>query len=54
MGSACMALAMCGDQVTDYREQKSMLDLLIYTDAKHGWPTAEIQKRLKLAWGWSS
>ncbi|TVY14450.1 hypothetical protein LARI1_G007024 [Lachnellula arida] len=52
MNTACMAIAMCGDQFTDPREQQSILDVLVYTDTKHAWPTKEIQNRLKEAWGW--
>lgn len=51
MNTACMAIAMCGDQFTDAKEQQSILDVLIYTDTKHAWPTKEIQNRLKKAWG---
>lgn len=53
MNTACMAIAMCGDQFTEPREQQSILDVLVYTDTKHAWPTKEIQDRLKDAWGWS-
>ncbi|TVY28267.1 hypothetical protein LHYA1_G003282, partial [Lachnellula hyalina] len=52
MNTACMAIAMCGDQFTDPKEQQSILDLLVYTDTKHAWPTKDIQNRLKEAWGW--
>ncbi|KAN0093566.1 hypothetical protein V8E51_016750 [Hyaloscypha variabilis] len=54
MNTACMAIAMCGDQFTDVRDQQSMLDILIWTDTKHAWPTKEIQERLKGSWGWTS
>jgi len=50
MNTACMAIAMCGDQFTNPVEQQSILDVLIYTDIKHAWPTREIQNRLKEAW----
>ncbi|PVH73459.1 hypothetical protein DL98DRAFT_351011, partial [Cadophora sp. DSE1049] len=50
MNAACMAIAICGDQFTDPREQRSLLDVLIYSDTKHAWPTNEIQSRLKEAW----
>jgi hypothetical protein len=40
-------------QFTDPREQQSILDVLVYTDTKHAWPTKEIQDRLKDSWGWS-
>jgi hypothetical protein len=52
MNTACIAIAICGDQFTELREQQSILDVLVYTDTKHGWPTKEIQDRLKNAWGW--
>lgn len=54
MNTACMAIAMCGDQFTDPREQRSIMDVLNYTDTKHAWPTQEIQRRLKASWGWTS
>ncbi|KAH7417794.1 hypothetical protein BKA64DRAFT_612527 [Cadophora sp. MPI-SDFR-AT-0126] len=53
MNAACMAIAICGDQFTDLREQRSLLDVLVYSDTKHAWPTNEIQSRLKEAWGWT-
>ncbi|KAK0124790.1 hypothetical protein ONS96_008671 [Cadophora gregata f. sp. sojae] len=54
MNAACMAIAICGDQFTDLREQRSLLDVLIYSDTKHAWPTNEIQGRLKETWGWAA
>jgi hypothetical protein len=54
MNTACMAIAMCGDQFTEPKEQQSILDVLVYTDTKHAWPTKEIQDRLKEAWNWTS
>jgi len=48
-----MAIAMYGDQFKDPREQQAILDVLVYTDVKHAWPTKEIQERLKESWGWS-
>jgi len=53
MNTACMAIAMYGDQFKDPREQQAILDVLVYTDVKHAWPTKEIQERLKESWGWS-
>lgn len=52
MNTACMSISMCGDQFTDLREQQNLIDVLVYTDTKHGWPTIAIQERLKEAWGW--
>jgi hypothetical protein len=52
MNTACMAIAMCGDQFTNVNEQRAIMDVLEYTDTKHAWPTLEIQNRLKEAWGW--
>jgi metal-sulfur cluster biosynthetic enzyme len=54
MNTACMAIAMIGDQFENRREQHSILDVLVYTDTKHAWPTKEIQDRLKEAWGWDN
>ena len=54
MNTACMAIAMCGDQFTEVREQQSMLDILVWTDTKHAWPTKVIQERMKDSWGWTS
>ncbi|KFY90556.1 hypothetical protein V500_05116 [Pseudogymnoascus sp. VKM F-4518 (FW-2643)] len=51
--TACMAIAMCGDQFTEPREKQGILDMLVYTDTKHAWPTKEIQGRLKEVWGWT-
>jgi len=51
--TACMAIAVCGDQFTDLEEQKSLLDILIYNDTKNAWPTNDMQSRLKKAWGWT-
>lgn len=50
MNTACMAIALCGEQFSDPREQQSILDVLVYTDTKHAWPTKEIQDRLRAAW----
>lgn len=52
MNTACMAIAMCGDLFTELSEQQALLEVLRYTDTEHAWPTADIQERLKEAWGW--
>jgi len=52
MNTACIAIAMCGDQFSDLRERQAILDVLNYTDAEHAWPTTNIQRRLKDLWGW--
>lgn len=52
MNTACMAIAMCGDQFTDLHEQQAILDVLVYTDKQHAWPTTDIQQQLREAWSW--
>ncbi|ESZ97486.1 hypothetical protein SBOR_2175 [Sclerotinia borealis F-4128] len=54
MSTACMAISMCGEQFTDTEEQKSILEVLRYTENQHAWPTKHIQDRLIEAWGCSS
>ncbi|RFU23792.1 hypothetical protein B7463_g12547, partial [Scytalidium lignicola] len=54
MNSACIAIAMCGEQFSDIREREAILDILNYTETQHAWPTSEIQNRLKTLWEWYS
>ena len=42
-----------GDLLTDYEEQKAMLDILIKTDEDLAWPTASAQNYLRQKWGWA-
>ncbi|PQE27117.1 arca protein [Rutstroemia sp. NJR-2017a WRK4] len=51
MNTACMAISMCGEQIIDPEERASILEVLLYTEKKHAWPTKAIQDRLVEAWG---
>lgn len=44
---------MCGDMFTESAEQRGLLEVLKFTDEYQGWPTDQIQERLKEAWGWA-
>lgn len=52
LNTACMAIALCGDQFDSPLEQQAVLEVLSYTDDGFAWPTKEIQERLKESWGW--
>ena len=52
MNTACMAIALCGDQFTKIHEQQAIMEVLVYTDTENAWPTADIQQQLREAWGW--
>lgn len=52
MNTACMAIAVCGDQFTELHEQQAIMEVLVYTDNKHAWPTTDIQRQLTEAWSW--
>jgi hypothetical protein len=52
MITACIAIAMCGDQFTELREQQALLEVLRETDVEYAWPTGHIQARLRTEWGW--
>ncbi|KAL7623548.1 hypothetical protein AAE478_007231 [Parahypoxylon ruwenzoriense] len=52
MFTACMGIAMFGDQFGERADQEALLDLLRKTEADHARPTAAIQQQLKRAWGW--
>lgn len=47
---AHLAIALCGHYFTNQDEQKSVIDLLIYLEATHAWPTAKTIEELKQAW----
>jgi hypothetical protein len=53
MNNACIGIAMCGDMFTESAEQRGLLEVLKFTDEYQGWPTDQIQERLKEAWGWA-
>lgn len=52
MITASLGIATCGDRLNDEGERKALLDVLIRTETCHGWPTGNIQRGLKDAWGW--
>ncbi|RDW80367.1 hypothetical protein BP5796_05065 [Coleophoma crateriformis] len=54
MNTACMAIALCGDQFSDPHDQQVLLDILHHTDYDNAWPTGEIQEKLKESWGWNN
>ncbi|PYI00349.1 hypothetical protein BO78DRAFT_45223 [Aspergillus sclerotiicarbonarius CBS 121057] len=51
--AACMGVSMCGDRVTNRREQEALLDILIKTEQIHGLATVAAQSHLKAAWEWT-
>ncbi|KAH9885184.1 hypothetical protein F4778DRAFT_787361 [Xylariomycetidae sp. FL2044] len=50
--TACMGIAMFGDQFGERSDQDAMMELLRKTEADHARPTLSIQKQLRRAWGW--
>ncbi|OTB02769.1 hypothetical protein M426DRAFT_24377 [Hypoxylon sp. CI-4A] len=54
MFTACMGIAMFGDQFGERRDQEALIDILRKTEADHARPTAAIQQQLMKAWGWVS
>ncbi|RAK99412.1 uncharacterized protein BO80DRAFT_456449 [Aspergillus ibericus CBS 121593] len=51
--AACMGVSMCGDRMTDRREQEALLNILIKTEQIHGLATVAAQTYLKVAWEWT-
>ncbi|KAI1455557.1 hypothetical protein F4805DRAFT_265043 [Annulohypoxylon moriforme] len=52
MFTACMGIAMFGDQFGERSDQEALIDLLKMTEGDHARPTAAIQQQLMKAWGW--
>ncbi|KAI0109325.1 hypothetical protein F4776DRAFT_657291 [Hypoxylon sp. NC0597] len=52
MFTACMGIAMFGDQFSERSDQEALIDILKKTEADHARPTAAIQQQLMNAWGW--
>ncbi|KAI0108066.1 hypothetical protein F4814DRAFT_43870 [Daldinia grandis] len=52
MFTACMGIAMFGDQFGERSDQEALMDILRKTEADHARPTASIQQQLMKAWGW--
>lgn len=46
----CMAIALCGDRFLDKISQGVLLDILIETDKRLGWPTGTIRTQLLTTW----
>lgn len=40
-----------GDRFTEPHEQDHLIQVLIQTDALHGWPTHALQRQLREKWG---
>lgn len=45
-----MGIKMCGDLVEGGGEQQSVLDVLTRAETAHGWPTRDLQLKLKEVW----
>ncbi|KAI1814410.1 hypothetical protein GGS20DRAFT_548495 [Poronia punctata] len=54
MFTACIGIAMFGDQFNERSDQEALADFLMKTETAHARPTATIQRQLKKAWGWTS
>ncbi|KAI8624955.1 hypothetical protein F5Y19DRAFT_278167 [Xylariaceae sp. FL1651] len=54
MFTACIGIAMFGDQFSERSDQEALAELLRKTEAAHARPTAAIQQQLMKAWGWTS
>ncbi|RAK84182.1 hypothetical protein BO79DRAFT_203167 [Aspergillus costaricaensis CBS 115574] len=52
--SACMGVSMCGDRMTDRREQEALFDILLKTEQIHGLTTTHAQNSLRAAWEWDT
>ncbi|KAI2468008.1 hypothetical protein F4781DRAFT_286537 [Annulohypoxylon bovei var. microspora] len=52
MFTACMGIAMFGDQFGERSDQDALVDMLRKTEGDHARPTAAIQQQLMKAWGW--
>ncbi|GKZ37417.1 hypothetical protein AbraIFM66950_008940 [Aspergillus brasiliensis] len=50
--AACIGVSMCGDRMTDRREQEALFDILLKTEQIHGLSTTHAQISLRAAWEW--
>ncbi|KAF2730543.1 hypothetical protein EJ04DRAFT_515198 [Polyplosphaeria fusca] len=50
---ACFAIALFGDRFTDRQDQHRLREMLIQTEAEHGFPPTATIHQLEEAWGWS-
>ncbi|KXJ95042.1 hypothetical protein Micbo1qcDRAFT_171474 [Microdochium bolleyi] len=53
MFTACMGIAMFGDEFSEPADQDALIGLLRKTEDDHARPTAAIRLQLKHAWGWT-
>ncbi|KAF2198195.1 hypothetical protein GQ43DRAFT_443574 [Delitschia confertaspora ATCC 74209] len=49
---ACFAIALVGDRFSNREDQLRLRDMLIQTEAVHGFPTTATTQQLERAWGW--
>ncbi|KAH7030700.1 uncharacterized protein B0I36DRAFT_243895 [Microdochium trichocladiopsis] len=54
MFTACMGIAMFGDEFSEPADQDALIGLLRKTEDDHARPTTAIRLQLKHAWGWTS
>jgi hypothetical protein len=47
-----MAIAIAGEDFTEYKEQEEVLKVLLVCDQVHALMTQALQDDLKAAWGW--
>lgn len=52
--SACMAVVICGDRFSERLEQEALLNILVFTEQEHAWPTGTAKLTLEEAWGWQT
>ncbi|OJJ77409.1 hypothetical protein ASPBRDRAFT_36628 [Aspergillus brasiliensis CBS 101740] len=52
--AACMGVSMCGDRITDRREQEALFDILLQIEQIHGLSTTHAQTSLRAAWEWDA
>jgi hypothetical protein len=50
--TAAMGIAMCGDRFSERFIQERLLGVLVGLEEDHAWPTDQIQRGMKEAWGW--
>lgn len=54
MFTACMGIAMFGDQFMVRSDQDALIEILRKTERDHARPTAAIQAQLQKDWGWNA
>ncbi|KAK3373181.1 hypothetical protein B0T24DRAFT_528789 [Lasiosphaeria ovina] len=52
MFTACMVIAAFGDLFHDRQDQEAMIEILKKTEKDHLRPTEEVQKKMRVTWGW--